>query len=196
MFMNNNNTMLPPYQNQINNYNYYLCKCLKSLLTFLLVISMTIILLILYCLMPIYVVVIFNELVIDSDYDDDKCSSSKLYEYALLSIFPLVCLILIINNISANFSEDISYNDIIKNIINNKKSLFMILIINLLNVLWGFFEFYNVNCVNNLHDTILYKYSFGSFIYSIIISIFIIILLVISIHSHFIITNQTYIQIN
>ena len=36
--------------------------------------------------------------------------------------------------------------------------------------IWGGIEFYNVSCVNNLNDTILYKISYANWIFTIFIT--------------------------
>ena len=168
MFINNNNTLIN---------NFY--KFLKFGCTFLLIISIIITFIITYIITPIYIVAIINALYTWEEKNESKqCYSSHLYEYGLTTVMTIILSSLITYKISNNFIENIRNNfdfienisGIIENIINNKKQLICELIPCILFVIWGFFEFYNVNCVNNLNNTLLYKYSFAYFIYSIITS--------------------------
>ena len=104
-----------------------------------------------------------------NEYQIELCPKSNLYPYG---VFTSICACIYICYITLNYKYINNIN------FNNKDYIFFLtslLFFNIAFIIWGFFEFVNVDCASNLNNTFLYKCTFTYFISLMIISIFIII---------------------
>jgi hypothetical protein len=92
-------------------------------------------------------------------------------EYSLcnkshLCIYSIVSLLLILK---MKYTIDVLFKD---NSNKNEPSniiVYIEILINIGIIIWGAYEFYGINCVNNLNNTILYKTTFTYWIFNIIL---------------------------
>ena len=164
-FLHENNNPLP--NNQINDKlssESYFHKIIKLIYNFLKKLIIYLLMTAYVLLMPIYNITMIIALVTWKNKDQKKyCLTSNLYEYGIISI--VVVTFIFYQTYIINKKANNNFNEYYNYIINYSGIQIVMLI---LLILWGIYEFYYVNCINNLNDIFLYKCLFVYFIFLIV----------------------------